>query len=100
MPKDFAKLAVHMPPELAALLAHPEQLDPVKIPAGGWLGGLEVGGWGLQWDGDVFQWIARHLSMGYTNIYMYMYMPSFSGMHIQVGRFFFGVCWTGKDLIL
>lgn len=34
LPKDFAKLAVHMPPELAALLAHPEQLDPVKIPAG------------------------------------------------------------------
>jgi hypothetical protein len=74
LPKDFAKLAVHMPPELAALLAHPEQLDPVKIPAGGWLGGLEVGGWGLQWDGDVFEWIARHLSMGYTNIYIYMYV--------------------------
>ena len=43
LPKDFAKLAVHMPPELAALLAHPEQLDPVKIPAGGWLGGWRLG---------------------------------------------------------
>lgn len=34
LPKDLTKLAVHMPPELSALLAHPEQLDPVKIPAG------------------------------------------------------------------
>lgn len=35
LPKDLSKLAAQMPPELAALLAHPETLDPVKIPAGG-----------------------------------------------------------------
>ena len=40
LPKDLTQLAVHVPPELAALLAQPERLDPVKIPAGHW------GGWG------------------------------------------------------
>ena len=34
LPADLAKLSVHLPPEISALLAHPEVLDPVKIPAG------------------------------------------------------------------
>ena len=37
LPKDLSKFALHMPPELAALMAHPETLDPLKIPVGsGW----------------------------------------------------------------
>ena len=34
LPKDLSKFALHMPPELAALMAHPETLDPLKIPVG------------------------------------------------------------------
>lgn len=32
--QNLKALATYLPPELATLLAHPEVLDPVKLPAG------------------------------------------------------------------